>query len=56
MEGFSSFSGNVLAVLVYYLKVGDIDLRVVVGNNNHVNYTGDMIFVFFYSIFQTSAG
>ena len=32
MDGFSSFSGNMFAVLVYYLEVGDVGAGVVVGN------------------------
>ena len=50
MDGFCTFSGNLFAVLTYYLKVGDVCLGMVVGNVMFVNYTSDMI-VFFYSIF-----
>ena len=25
MDGFSSFSGNLFAVLIYYLQMGDVD-------------------------------
>ena len=42
------------ASLVYYFEVGDVGLGVLVENAVHVNCTGDMIIVFFYSIFQTS--
>ena len=52
----NSFSGTLFAILVYYLAVGDIDSGVVVGNVVFVNWPGHMIIVFFYSIFQTSAG
>ena len=55
MNSFSSFSGNLLAILVYYLEVGDVGFGVVVGNAVFVNCTGYMTTVFFYSIFQTSA-
>ena len=56
INGFSSFPGNVFAVLVYYLEVGDVDTGMVVENAGFVNCTVDMIFVFFYYIFQTSVG
>ena len=32
MDGFPSFFDNLFAVLVYYLEVGDVCSRVVVGN------------------------
>ena len=32
MDSFSTFSGNLFAVLVYYLEVRDVSLGVVVGN------------------------
>ena len=32
MNGFSSFSGNLFAILVFYLKLGDVGLGVDVGN------------------------
>ena len=43
------------AILVFYLKVGDVGLEVVAGNAVFVNCTGDTTIVFFYSIFQISA-
>ena len=52
----SSFSGNLFAILVYYLQVRDVSCGMVVGNTVLVNCTVDMTVVFFYSIFQTSAG
>ena len=56
MDYLSSFSGNFFAVLVYYFKVGDVGFGVVVGNAVFINCTDDLTIVFFYSIFQTSAG
>ena len=56
MDGFSSSSGNLLAVLVYYLEVGDVGSGVVDGNAVLVNCTVDMAIVFFNAIFQTSIG
>ena len=47
MDSFSSFSGTLFAVLVYYLKVGNVGFGVVVGNAVFVNCTGDMTIVFF---------
>ena len=47
MNGFSSFSDNLFAILVYYLEVGDVGSGLVVGNAVFVNYTGDMTIVFF---------
>ena len=55
-HGFSIFSGNVFAALVYYPEVGDVGMGLVVGNAVFVNCTGDMTIVFFYSVFKTSAG
>ena len=54
MDGFSRFSSNFL--LSWILKWGDVGLKVFVQNAVFVNCTGDMTIVFFYSIFQTSAG
>ena len=56
MNGSSSFYGNLFAILVYYLEVGDVGSGVVVGNSVSVNCTADMTIVFFYSNFQISAG
>ena len=42
MNNFSSFYGNLFAILVYYLKVGDVGSGVAV-----VNCTGGMTIVFF---------
>ena len=56
MNSFSSFSGKLFAILVCYLEVEDVGSGLVVGNTVLVNCTGDMTIVFFYSIFQTSAG
>ena len=39
MDAFSSFSGNLFAILVYYLEVEDVDLGMVVGNAVFVNTT-----------------
>ena len=55
MIGFCSFSGNLFAVLVYYLEVGDFGSGVVTGNAVYVNCTGGMTIVFLYSIFQIYA-
>ena len=55
MNGLSSFSSTLFAILVCYLKVGDVGSGVIVGNTAFVNCTGDMTIAFFYSIFQTSA-
>ena len=46
---------NCFTVLVYYPEVGDVGSGAV-GNAVHVNCTSDITIVFFYSIFQTSAG
>ena len=56
VDCFSSFSGNVFAVLVYYLEVEDVGSGMVVGNAGFVNCTDDITTVSFYSILQTSAG
>ena len=56
MNCFSNYTGNLLAVLVYYLEVRDVGYGVIAGNDMFVNCTDDMTIVFFYSIFQTSAG
>ena len=55
-SNMDDFSGNMFAVLVYYHEVGDIGLGVVAGNAVFVKCTGSMTIVFFYSIFQASAG
>ena len=47
MNGFSSFSGNLFAVLVYHLEVGDVGSGVIVGNVVFVNCTAEMAIVFF---------
>ena len=51
MDGIS---GNLFAVLVYYLEVGYVGWGVVIVNAVFVNCNGDMTNLFFYSIFQTS--
>ena len=56
MNIFFSFFGNLFTILVCYLEVGDVGSGMFVGNTVFVNYTGDMIIVFFYSIFQNSSG
>ena len=56
IDSFSSFSGNLFTLLVFYHEVADISLGVVVGNAVYVKCTGDMTIVFFYSIFHTSTG
>ena len=48
MDGFSSISGNMFAVLVYYLAVGDVDSWVFVGNATFVNWPVDITIVFLY--------
>ena len=50
MNGFSSFSGNLFAVFVYYLEVGDVGSGVVVRNAMFVKCTGDITILFFHSI------
>ena len=45
-SNMSGFSGNLLAVLVFYLEVGDFGFRMVVGNAVFVNCTGNMGIVF----------
>ena len=56
MDEFSRFSGNLFAVLVCYLEVGDVNSRVVVGNAVYIHCTSDMAIVSFYSIFTSHAG
>ena len=56
MNGFTIFSGNLFAVLVYYLEMGDVGSRVVVGNALFVNCTDSMTIAFLHPIFQASAG
>ena len=55
MNGFSSFSGTLFAVFVYYVEVGGVCSVVFVGHVVYVNSIGDMTIVFLCSIFQTSA-
>ena len=55
MNGFSSFPGNLFAVLVFYLEVGDVGSGMVVENIVLVNCTSNVTVVYFYSNFQTSA-
>ena len=52
----TGISCNLFAPLVYYIEMGNVSSWVVVGNAVFVNCTGDMAVMFFYSIFQTSAG
>ena len=47
-------SGSLFAVLVYYPEMGYAGSGVAVGNDAYANCNGDMITVFFYSIFQKS--
>ena len=54
-SNMDGFSGNVFAILVYYLEVGDAGMGVIVGNAVYVNCTGDLTVVSIYSIFKTSA-
>ena len=49
-------SASLFAVRVYYLEVGHVGFGIVVGNDVFVNSTAFMTIVFFYSIFQISAG
>ena len=51
MDGFSNFSGSLFTILVYHLEVRDVCSVVVVRTAVFVNHTGDMIIVFFSSIF-----
>ena len=50
LDGFSSFSGNLFAVLVYYLEVGDVGFGGGCWKYCVLNCTGNMAVVFFYSI------
>ena len=50
MDGFSSFPGNLFAVLIYYFVMGDNGFRMIVGYTVLVNCTGDVTAVFFDSI------
>ena len=50
MDGFSSFYGNLFAVLFYYFEMGDVGFGMIVGSTMLVNCIGDMIVVFFDSI------
>ena len=52
----AGFCGNLFAVLVYYLDVGEVGSWVVVGNDDYFKCTGEMTTVFLYCIYQTSAG
>ena len=47
MDSFSSFSGNLFAVLVSYLEVEGVGLGMVVGNVVYISFTGDMTIMFF---------
>ena len=51
LDDFSSFSGNLFAVLVNYFEMEDIASGMVDGNAVFVNCTSEIIIVFFYSIF-----
>ena len=53
---FSSFPGTLFTVLIYYHEVEDVASGLVVGNATFLNCAGYITIVFFYSIFQTSAG
>ena len=55
MDDPSSLSNNLFADLVYYLEVGEFGLGWLL-DILFVNCTSDMTIVFFYSVFQTSAG
>ena len=50
IDGFSSFPGNLFAVLIYYFEIGDICFGIIVGYTVLVNCTGDVTAVFFDSI------
>ena len=56
MDSFSSLSGNLFAILIYYLELGNVGSGVVVGNTVFVICIGDVTIVFFYPIFQTPDG
>ena len=49
-SNMNGFSGNLFAVLDYYLEVKDVGLGVVIRNAVFVNCTSDMTSIFFYSI------
>ena len=44
MDGFSSFPGNLSAVLIYYFEMGDAGFGMIVGYTVLVNCTGDVFF------------
>ena len=56
MNGFSSFPGNLFAILMYYFEVGDVGFGMIVGHTLLVNSTGDVTVVFFDFLLQTSVG
>ena len=55
MNGVSSFSGNLFALLFYYLEVRDAGPGVIVANAVFANCTGGITNLFFYCIFLTPA-
>ena len=56
IDGFFSFLGYLLAVLIYYCEMGNVDFGMIVGHTVLVNCTVDMTAVFFDSILETLAG
>ena len=50
MDGLSSFPGNLFAVLIYYIEMGDAIFGMIVGYTVLVNCTEDVTAVFFDSI------
>ena len=55
-SNMNGFSGNLFAISVCYLEVGDVGSGMVVGYIVFLNCTGDVTVVFFNSIFQKSSG
>ena len=47
MDNFSSFSGNLFAVYVYYLEVGDVGLGVVVRKDVFAHTDIEFLFLFY---------
>ena len=55
MSDFSSFPGNLFAILVSYFQMGHVGFGMIVGHTVLVNSTSDVAAVFSDSILQTSA-
>ena len=50
MDGFSSFPGDLFAVLIYYFEMEDAGSWMIIGYTVLINYTGNVIAVFFDSV------